>query len=90
MIDESNHKNQAVVIFALGLLGLTTCQLLAPVAMIMGNTYVAQCKAFDIQPDGLGVAGRILGIVGTVLLAISFVIVALYLLVVIAMIASGI
>lgn len=90
MIDESNHKNQAVIVFVLGLMGLTACQILAPVAMVMGNKYVAQCKAFDIQPDGLGVAGRILGIVGTVLFAISLAFLGIYLLVVVAVLASGI
>ena len=89
MIDESNHKQQATTVFVLGLLGLLMCQVLSPVAMFMGNKYVAECRAFDIEPDGLGVAGRILGIVGTILFALSMVVVVIYFVAIFAMIASG-
>jgi uncharacterized membrane protein YjgN (DUF898 family) len=72
------NNSQAVTIFILGLLGLVSCQILSPVALIMGNNYLAECEAQGIEPDGLGKAGRILGIVGTVLLALTFLLVLLY------------
>ena len=64
-------KNDAIVIFVLGLLGLVVCQILAPVAWRKGNTYRNVCMIGGMQPDGLGVAGRWLGIVGTVLLVLQ-------------------
>lgn len=66
------------VIFVLGLLGLLACQIMGPVAWLMGNAYVSECRALGIQPDGLATAGRVLGIVSTVLMALSLVAVVLY------------
>lgn len=39
--------------------------------LVKGNTYVQCCAIAEVQPDGLGVAGRVMGIVGTVLLALT-------------------
>jgi hypothetical protein len=64
-------KNDATTVFILGLLGILLCQILAPIAWAKGNTYRQVCMIHGVEPDGLGVAGRILGIVGTALLALS-------------------
>jgi hypothetical protein len=66
-------------VFVYGLLGVVLCQLCAPVAWMKGNEYMRTCRAMGVEPDGLGVAGRVLGIVGTLLMAVSvvFLVVAL-------------
>ena len=64
----------AVIVFVMGLLGLLLCPILAPVAWIMGNSYMAKCQAMAVEPEGLAVAGRILGIIGTCLLILAIVI----------------
>lgn len=90
MSDEiAEVKNKATIIFVLGLLSVITCQILGPVAIIMGNSYMKECVALGIEPDGLAKAGRILGIVGTVLFGLSLVIAALYFVFIAVIIASG-
>jgi hypothetical protein len=64
----------AVAVFVLGLLGLLMCAPLGIFAWVMGNSYLAKCRAMSVQPDGLAVAGRILGIIATILLILSVVI----------------
>lgn len=66
-------RNDATTVFILGLLGIILCQLCAPVAWSKGNTYVQCCALNDVQPDGLGVAGRVMGIIGTVLLVLTLI-----------------
>ena len=74
MSDRQVTANNPTVVFVLGLLSLLCCQILGPVAWIMGNNYVNECYAFGIQPDGLGQAGRILGMVGTAIFVLGIVI----------------
>lgn len=74
----SADKNQATTIFVLGLLSLVVCQLLGPVAMIMGNNYVRECALEGVEPEGLGVAGRIMGMIGTGLMVLSLLFFVLY------------
>ena len=45
----------------------------------MGNSYLENCRSADVEPEGLGVAGRIMGIIGTVLLIVGVGIVILVL-----------
>lgn len=78
-------KSDATTVFILGLLGILVCQLLAPVAWSKGNTYRQVCMIHGVEPDGLGVAGRVLGIVGTGLLVLSL----LWVLFLIAMMVIG-
>lgn len=63
-----------VTVFVLGLLGLLLCPILAPVAWIMGNSYMAKCRAMSAEPEGLAVAGRILGIIGSCFMILGAVI----------------
>ena len=64
----------AVTVFVLGLLGLVVCGPLGIAAWIMGNSYVEKCRAMSVEPEGLGVAGRILGIIVTCLMILGVVI----------------
>ena len=79
--------NRATTIFVLGLLSLVSCQILGPVAFVMGNSYLRDCAAMDVEPDGLAKAGRIMGMIGSVLLILTFVFVVLYVGVIAAVIA---
>ncbi|TVQ90590.1 MAG: hypothetical protein EA397_12220 [Deltaproteobacteria bacterium] len=73
-MNEQALESRGVVIFAVGLVSVLACQLLGPVAFIMGQAYVRDCQAWGVEPSGLGQAGRILGIVSTVLLVLALVI----------------
>ena len=66
---------RATTVLVLGILGLVLCQVLAPVAWIMGNTAVREIDASGGTYGGRGSAhaGRICGFIGTVLLALSIV-----------------
>ncbi len=68
----------ATMVFVLGLLGLITCQPLGIAAWIMGNSYLAQCRAMGVEPDGLAVAGRIMGMVACILLILSACVLGLF------------
>lgn len=69
-MDEQALESKGTTIFILGLLSLLLCQLLGPVALIMGNSYVRDCHLRGIEPSGLGQAGRILGMVSTGLMVL--------------------
>jgi hypothetical protein len=58
-------------VFILGILSISFCPLLGPVALNLGNEYQSRCLLDDLEPDPLATIGRILGIIGTVLLAIQ-------------------
>jgi uncharacterized membrane protein YjgN (DUF898 family) len=72
---------QATTVLILGILGLVLCQVLSPIAWVMGNRVVREIDAAGGQLGGRSHAnaGRILGIVGTALigLGILFAVVAL-------------
>ena len=61
-------------ILTLGVLGVICCQLLAPVAWVMGQADMRQINDGVMDPEGraLTQVGMILGIVGTVLLVLTF------------------
>lgn len=85
----ADSKSKATTVFVLGLLSLVACQLLGPVALIMGNKYLADCELEGIEPDGLGKAGRILGIVGTIFFALGLVLGFIYFILIFVMIGTG-
>jgi len=64
---------QSVLVLVLGILGLVLCQLISPVAWVMGNRVVAEIDASNGQVGGRGTAnaGRICGIVGTILIGLG-------------------
>jgi uncharacterized membrane protein YjgN (DUF898 family) len=73
---QPDHQ-QAVLVLVLGILGLVLCQLISPVAWVMGNRVVAEIDASNGQIGGRGTAnaGRICGMVGTALIALGFLVV---------------
>jgi uncharacterized membrane protein YjgN (DUF898 family) len=72
---------QATTVLALGILGLVLCQVLAPVAWVMGNRVVREIDESHGQWGGRSSAnaGRICGIVGTLMMIGGFVVLVLLL-----------
>ena len=64
---------QATTVLVLGIVGFLLCQILGPVAWIMGNKGIKEIDANPGQYDGRTelLVGKILGIVSTVLLVLS-------------------
>lgn len=81
---------QATTILVLGVLSLICCQILGPVAWIMGKKAVAEIDATPGRYAGRDKAniGKILGIIGTVLLVLSIVFSLIYFVAIAGMIAS--
>ncbi|MFO0674257.1 MAG: hypothetical protein U0235_32365 [Polyangiaceae bacterium] len=67
----SNASQEAILIFVLGLAGITVFHIAAPVAWIMGNSYVRRCEASGMAPESIASAGRIMGMIGTGLLVLG-------------------
>ncbi len=63
----------ATTVFVLGLLGLLLCAPIGIFGWTQGNDYIRRCQAAGVEPDGLGVAGRILGMIATCLLILGLV-----------------
>ncbi|CAN5789495.1 hypothetical protein BH23ACT2_BH23ACT2_06430 [soil metagenome] len=74
---------QGTTILVLGILGLVICQVLGPVAWVMGNSAMAEIDANPAAYSNRGSiqAGRICGIIATVLTIaiVAFVVLALVL-----------
>lgn len=64
---------QAVVVLVLGIVSIVACQVLGPVAWVMGNRALGEIDASGGAIGGRDQvqAGRICGIIGTVLLGLS-------------------
>lgn len=82
---------QGTIVLILGILGIVACQVLSPVAWVMGNRTLAE---IDAQPGrysnrSLVNAGRICGIVGSALLGITGAIFLVYLVIIIGVVASS-
>jgi hypothetical protein len=77
MIEEVDHS-RATTIFVLGLLSLVMCQILGPVALVMGNSYRKECAYAGVEPEGLGTAGWVMGIISSILMVFTFGILLLY------------
>ena len=78
--------SRGTTILILGILGFLLCQLLGPVAWIMGNKLRDEAAAAGYPEPGVGKAGRIIGIVATVYLGL---IVAFFVIVIIAAVVSS-
>ena len=61
----------------LGILGLVLCQIISPIAWVMGNRVVAEIDASGGQLGGRSTAnaGRICGIVGTCIIGLALLVV---------------
>lgn len=74
------EPSQATTILVMGIIGVVLCQLLGPVAWVMGNNELQAIDAGRRAPENRGTAnaGRILGIIGTALFALSIVFIVLF------------
>ena len=72
---------QSTVVLVLGILGLVACQVLSPVAWVMGNRALVEIDGAGGTLGGRGAvqAGRICGIVGTCLLVLAVVMLIFFL-----------
>ena len=69
---------RGTTILILGVLGLVLCQLLAPVAWVMGRNLEAEATTAGWPEPTTGKAGRICGIIGTAILAIPVVLLLVF------------
>lgn len=83
--------HRGTLILVLGILSLIICQILGPVAWIMGKGDLAQINAGRMDPEGKGLtqAGMVCGIIGTVLLALSLVIMVVYFILVVLVLGGA-
>lgn len=67
------EDSQATTVLVLGILSLVLCQVLGPIAWVMGNNELAGIDAGLRPPQNRGTAqaGRILGIISTVLMIVG-------------------
>ncbi len=75
------YESRSTTIMVLGILGLVLCQLLGPVAMVMGNNLKKEAEAAGYPEPGQAKAGRICGIVATVILVLSVLLFAVVMLI---------
>jgi len=82
------EDSQATTVLVLGILSLVVCQILGPIAWVMGNNELAGIDAGRRPPQNRGTAqaGRILGIISTVLMIIG--VVFLFIFLIIGLVAS--
>ena len=82
------EESQATTVLVLGILSLVLCQILGPIAWVVGNKELAGIDAGLRPPQNRGTAqaGRILGIISTVLMIIG--IAFLFFLLVVGLFAS--
>jgi len=75
------EDSQATTVLVLGILSLVVCQILGPIAWVMGNNELAGIDAGRRPPQNRGTAqaGRILGIISTVLMIIGVVFLVVFL-----------
>ncbi|MFB9315636.1 hypothetical protein [Nocardioides plantarum] len=83
-----DHPSASTVL-VLGILGLVLCQVLSPVAWVLGGRTLREIDASGGRYGGRGTvnAGRICGIVGTIILVLSLLLVVAF--VVIALSVPG-
>ncbi len=83
------EDSQATVALVLGILGLVLCQILGPIAWVMGNNEVNAIDAGKRNPANRSTAqaGKILGIIGTVFLIVGVAVLLFFL--VIALFAAA-
>lgn len=77
------EDSQATTVLVLGILALVLCQVLGPIAWVMGNKELAGIDAGLRPPQNRGTAqaGRILGIISTVFLIIGIAVLFFFLII---------
>lgn len=73
-------SGRSITSMILGILGLTCCGIMAPVAWILGSTELKDIGAGLSSPAGKGyaTAGKILGIIGTIMIILSMLLAILW------------
>lgn len=81
---------QGTTVMVMGILGIVACQILSPIAWVMGNRALAEIDAAPhLYSNRSNVqVGRVCGMVGTALLALSLVLLVVYVVFIIGAIAS--
>jgi hypothetical protein len=79
-------EGRSTTVLVLGILGLVLCQILAPIAWVMGNGVRKEALAMSRPEPGNNKAGRICGIIGTVIIGLG---VAFFLLAIIGAFATS-
>ncbi len=82
---------QGTIVLVLGIVGIVMCQVVGPVAWVMGNRALAEIDAEPGRWSNRGnvAAGRICGIVATVLLALYVAFFGLYAVIAIGVLAGS-
>jgi len=71
MYGPNPYESRSTTILVMGILGLVLCQLLGPVAMVMGGNLKREAEAAGYPEPGQAKAGRICGMVATGILVFS-------------------
>ena len=69
--DPPVNDDHAVMVFVLGIVSLTACQVLGPVAWFLGASYRRRCADEGQEPSTLGTVGMALGIASTAVLILA-------------------
>ncbi|MGI8938887.1 MAG: hypothetical protein ACR2JF_11895 [Iamia sp.] len=82
---------QGTIVLIFGILGIVACQVLSPIAWVMGNRTLAEIDAAPGRYSNRSLvnAGRICGIVGSVLLGIIGAIFLVYFVIIIGVVVSA-
>jgi uncharacterized membrane protein YjgN (DUF898 family) len=82
---------QSTTVLVLGILGLVMCQIISPIAWVMGNRVVREIDASGGTLGGRANAnaGRICGMIGTALIGLGLLVVAAAVIIVVAGAASA-
>ena len=69
------REDRGAIVLVLGILSIVFCQVLGPIAWIMGSNDLSMMAAGRMDPSGKGLtqAGMICGIIGTILLVLSLI-----------------
>lgn len=71
-------RDEATVPLIIGIIGVSLCNLISPVAWVMGHRLREQARRERREPSGTATAAWVLGIVGTILLCLSACLVTVY------------
>lgn len=85
------EQHRGTLILVLGIIGIVACQILGPIAWIMGNSDLQKMAAGTMDPEGQGMtnAGKICGIVATVLLILGVIFAILWFVLFAGVVAAG-
>ncbi len=72
-MSEGMKQDRGALILVLGIVSIVLCQILGPVAWVMGNNDLRDMQAGAMDPKGQGItqAGKICGVIGTIMLVLG-------------------